>query len=56
MRDGAVPRRETDGTDGRRSRDVLGDFPTSVVALTTTDAGERPHGVTVGTFHALRVA
>ncbi|WP_327312164.1 flavin reductase family protein [Streptomyces sp. NBC_01235] len=36
--------------DGRRFRDVLGNFPTSVVAVTTTDAEQRPHGLVVGTF------
>ncbi|MGI5460174.1 flavin reductase family protein [Streptomyces sp. CA-249302] len=36
--------------DGRRFREVLGNFPTSVVAVTTTDAEERPHGMVVGTF------
>ncbi|MEU1184267.1 flavin reductase family protein [Streptomyces sp. NPDC005820] len=36
--------------DGRRFRDVLGNFPTSVVAITTTDAGRRPQGMIVGTF------
>ncbi|MDX3748310.1 flavin reductase family protein [Streptomyces sp. AK08-02] len=36
--------------DGRQFRDVLGNFPTSVVAITTTDAERRPHGMVVGTF------
>ncbi|ELP65169.1 flavin reductase family protein [Streptomyces turgidiscabies] len=36
--------------DGRQFRDVLGNFPTSVVAITTTDAEQRPHGMVVGTF------
>ncbi|MET7473809.1 flavin reductase family protein [Streptomyces sp. NPDC005648] len=34
----------------RRFRDVLGNFPTSVVAITTTDGEDRPHGMIVGTF------
>ncbi|MET8978784.1 flavin reductase family protein [Streptomyces sp. NPDC004539] len=34
----------------RQFRDVLGNFPTSVVAVTTTDADGRPHGMVVGTF------
>jgi len=34
----------------RRFRDVLGNFPTSVVAITTTDTQDRPHGMIVGTF------
>ncbi|MEU1163089.1 flavin reductase family protein, partial [Streptomyces sp. NPDC005921] len=46
----ATRRQEVDVIDGRRFRDVLGNFPTSVVAITTTDAGERPHGMIVGTF------
>ncbi|MFG2959053.1 flavin reductase family protein [Streptomyces sp. NPDC048291] len=50
MRDGAVRAREVDVIEGRRFRDVLGNFPTSVVAITTTDAGSRPHGMIVGTF------
>jgi 3-hydroxy-9,10-secoandrosta-1,3,5(10)-triene-9,17-dione monooxygenase reductase component len=35
--------------DVRRFRDVLGHFPTSVVAITTT-ADQCPHGLIVGTF------
>lgn len=34
----------------RRFRDVLGNFPTSVVAITTTDTEDEPHGMIVGTF------
>ncbi|MEV5835207.1 flavin reductase family protein [Nocardia sp. NPDC052112] len=34
----------------RRFRDVLGHFPTSVVAITTTAPDGRPHGLIVGTF------
>ncbi|MEV7979891.1 flavin reductase family protein [Streptomyces sp. NPDC086519] len=34
----------------RLFRDVLGHFPTSVVAITTTDADGRPRGLVVGTF------
>jgi 3-hydroxy-9,10-secoandrosta-1,3,5(10)-triene-9,17-dione monooxygenase reductase component len=34
----------------RQFRDVLGNFPTSVVAITTTDAEDQPHGMIVGTF------
>ncbi|MGW2048913.1 flavin reductase family protein [Streptomyces sp. NPDC001858] len=36
--------------DGRRFREVLGNFPTSVVAITTVDGEARPHGMVVGTF------
>ncbi|WP_330254396.1 flavin reductase family protein [Nocardia sp. NBC_00565] len=36
--------------DARRFRDVLGHFPTSVVAITTTAADRRPQGMIVGTF------
>jgi flavin reductase (DIM6/NTAB) family NADH-FMN oxidoreductase RutF len=50
MRDGAARTREADVIEGRRFRDVLGHFPTSVVAITTTDAEEHPHGMVVGTF------
>lgn len=35
---------------GRHFRDVLGHFPTSVVAITTRDDDARPHGLIVGTF------
>ncbi|WP_371658522.1 flavin reductase family protein [Streptomyces sp. NBC_00280] len=42
--------RPASAIDGRRFRDVLGNFPTSVVAITTTDAEQRPHGMVVGTF------
>ncbi|MEU6140668.1 flavin reductase family protein [Streptomyces sp. NPDC047081] len=34
----------------RHFRDVLGNFPTSVVAITTTDTEDRPQGMIVGTF------
>ncbi|MFI1357866.1 flavin reductase family protein [Streptomyces sp. NPDC020898] len=50
MSDGVACPRTTDAIDGRQFRDVLGNFPTSVVAITTTDAEERPHGMIVGTF------
>lgn len=36
--------------DGRRFRDVLGHFPTSVVAITTQGADQRPEGMVVGSF------
>jgi flavin reductase (DIM6/NTAB) family NADH-FMN oxidoreductase RutF len=36
--------------DGRHFRDVLGNFPTSVVAVTTTGPADRPEGMIVGTF------
>ncbi|MBY8860920.1 flavin reductase family protein [Nocardia sp. CA2R105] len=36
--------------EGRYFRDVLGHFPTSVVAITTTDADARPRAMVVGTF------
>ncbi|MFD7205504.1 flavin reductase family protein [Streptomyces sp. NPDC059893] len=35
---------------GRRFRDVLGHFPTSVVAITTTGPAGRPEGMVVGSF------
>ncbi|MFD9503003.1 flavin reductase family protein [Streptomyces sp. NPDC060035] len=38
------------GSDGRRFRDVLGHFPTSVVAITTTSPEDRPEGMVVGSF------
>lgn len=38
------------GGDGRRFRDVLGHFPTSVVAITTTGPEGRPEGMVVGSF------
>jgi 3-hydroxy-9,10-secoandrosta-1,3,5(10)-triene-9,17-dione monooxygenase reductase component len=41
---------------GRQFRDVLGHFPTSVVAITTTDAEQRPHGLVVGTFTSVSLA
>ena len=50
MSDGVTRPGMTDAIDGRHFRDVLGNFPTSVVAITTTDAEERPHGMVVGTF------
>ncbi|MEU9271615.1 flavin reductase family protein [Streptomyces sp. NPDC102259] len=52
MSDGVTHCRTADAgaVDGRRFRDVLGNFPTSVVAITTTDPEERPHGMIVGTF------
>ncbi|MGW0584928.1 flavin reductase family protein [Streptomyces sp. NPDC002920] len=50
MSDGAAPGRTADAIDGRRFRDVLGNFPTSVVAITTTDDERLPHGMVVGTF------
>ena len=51
MSDSGAARRPTAGAiDGRQFRDVLGHFPTSVVAITTTDAEERPQGLVVGTF------
>lgn len=34
----------------REFRDVLGNFPTSVVAVTTTGPDGLPHGMVVGTF------
>ncbi|MFI7667662.1 flavin reductase family protein [Nocardia sp. NPDC049526] len=34
----------------RHFRNVLGHFPTSVVAITTLDDDQRPHGFIVGTF------
>ncbi|MFW0786985.1 flavin reductase family protein [Gordonia sp. CPCC 206044] len=36
--------------DARYLRDVLGNFPTSVVAVTTTTADEVPVGMVVGSF------
>jgi len=39
-----------DAIDGRRFRDVLGHFPTSVVAITTTVTADEPQGLVVGTF------
>lgn len=52
-RTGALPhgdgRRASGQIDGRRFRDVLGNFPTSVVAVTTVHE-ERPHGMVVGSF------
>ncbi|MFF0018838.1 flavin reductase family protein [Streptomyces sp. NPDC005374] len=39
-----------DTINGRYFRGVLGHFPTSVVAITTTDGDERPQGLVVGTF------
>jgi flavin reductase (DIM6/NTAB) family NADH-FMN oxidoreductase RutF len=36
--------------DGRHFRDVLGNFPTSVVAVTTTGPVDQPVGMIVGTF------
>jgi 3-hydroxy-9,10-secoandrosta-1,3,5(10)-triene-9,17-dione monooxygenase reductase component len=36
--------------DARHFRDVLGNFPTSVVAVTTTGPAARPEGMIVGTF------
>ncbi|MET8165798.1 flavin reductase family protein [Streptomyces sp. NPDC005329] len=52
MSDGVTHCRTADAgaVDGRRFRDVLGNFPTSVVAITTTDPEQRPHGMIVGTF------
>lgn len=54
MSEGATHSRTVDADaqaiDGRQFRDVLGNFPTSVVAITTTDGEERPHGMVVGTF------
>lgn len=52
MSEGVTHSRTADAhaIDGRHFRDVLGNFPTSVVAITTTDAEERPHGMVVGTF------
>lgn len=39
-----------DAITGRRFRDVLGHFPTSVVAITTMQGDRQPHGMIVGTF------
>jgi flavin reductase (DIM6/NTAB) family NADH-FMN oxidoreductase RutF len=39
-----------DTIDGRYFRDVLGHFPTSVVAVTTMDVDQQPRGLIVGTF------
>lgn len=50
MSDGVTHSGTADAIDGRRFRDVLGNFPTSVVGITTTDAEQRPHGMVVGTF------
>jgi flavin reductase (DIM6/NTAB) family NADH-FMN oxidoreductase RutF len=36
--------------NGRHFRDVLGHFPTSVVAITTLDTDCQPRGLVVGTF------
>lgn len=36
--------------DGRRFREVLGNLPTSVVAVTTTQSDGSPAGMIVGTF------
>ncbi|MFI6463252.1 flavin reductase family protein [Streptomyces sp. NPDC050538] len=40
----------TDAVEERTFREVLGHFPTSVVAITTTDADGQPRGMIVGTF------
>jgi flavin reductase (DIM6/NTAB) family NADH-FMN oxidoreductase RutF len=40
----------TDAVEGRYFREVLGHFPTSVVAITTTDTDRQPRGMIVGTF------
>jgi 3-hydroxy-9,10-secoandrosta-1,3,5(10)-triene-9,17-dione monooxygenase reductase component len=39
-----------DAIDGRYFRDVLGNFPTSVVAVTAAGAGDHPAGMIVGSF------
>ncbi|MFD4369441.1 flavin reductase family protein [Rhodococcus sp. NPDC058521] len=36
--------------DGRYVRDVLGNFPTSVVVVTSLDPADRPVGMVVGSF------
>ena len=36
--------------DGRQFRDVLGNLPTAVVAVTATEPDDRPVGMVVGTF------
>lgn len=58
MSDGVTHSRTADAhaIDGRLFRDVLGNFPTSVVAITTTDAEEQPHGMVVGTFTSVSLA
>ncbi|MFE9924562.1 flavin reductase family protein [Streptomyces sp. NPDC005774] len=45
-----------DTINGRYFRNVLGHFPTSVVAITTTDADRRPRGLVVGTFMSVSLA
>ncbi|MGW5715201.1 flavin reductase family protein [Amycolatopsis sp. NPDC003865] len=39
--------------DGRQFRDVLGNLPTAVVAVTATEPDGRPAGMVVGTFHSV---
>ncbi|MDT2005516.1 flavin reductase family protein [Rhodococcus opacus] len=39
-----------DSIDSRHLRDVMGNFPTSVVAVTTLGAGHEPVGMVVGSF------
>jgi flavin reductase (DIM6/NTAB) family NADH-FMN oxidoreductase RutF len=45
-----------DAIDGRYFRDVLGHFPTSVVAVTTMAADEQPQGLIVGTFASVSLS
>ncbi|MGH1553065.1 flavin reductase family protein [Streptomyces sp. L7] len=40
----------SDVVEGRHFREVLRHFPTSVVAITTTDSDGQPRGMIVGTF------
>jgi len=44
------PRDPNPSDDRRRFREVLGNFPTSVVAITAGGPGERPEGMIVGSF------
>ncbi|MFT4125968.1 MAG: flavin reductase family protein [Gordonia sp. (in: high G+C Gram-positive bacteria)] len=42
--------------ESRHLRDVLGNFPTSVVAVTTLDDGDAPIGMVVGSFTSVSLA
>ncbi|MFI6407519.1 flavin reductase family protein [Streptomyces sp. NPDC050548] len=48
--DGTKPVTPDDPVDRGRFREVLGNFPTSVVAITAQGPGERPEGMIVGSF------
>lgn len=45
-----LPAASGNATDSRYFRDVLGNVPTAVVAITALDADGRPTGMTVGSF------